>query len=68
MQRELIPGTQSTLFNELPNGQRTLFNGLPPKRCRLPVSVAQSALESIADEIDRREAERRPTRSQVDLF
>jgi hypothetical protein len=59
MQRELIPSTQSTLFDELPNGQRTLFNGIPPKRGRNPACVAPSTLELIGDEIDRHCAERR---------
>jgi len=68
MPRELIPGTQATLFNELPNGQRTLFNGLPPKRGRNPASVAPSTLELIGDEIDRQCAERRPMKYQADLF
>jgi hypothetical protein len=68
MQRELIPGTQATLFNELPNGQRTLFNGIPPTRGRNPVSVAPSTLELIGDEIDRHCAERRPMKYQNGLF
>ena len=68
MTRELIPGTQATLFNELPNGQRTLFNGLPPKRGRNPACVAPSTLETIGDEIDRQCAERRPMVAQTNLF
>lgn len=68
MKRELIPGTQSTLFDTLANGQRTLFNGLAPKRGRNPACVAPSTLETITDELHQQSAERRPMRAQVELF
>ena len=68
MHRELIPGTQATLFSELPNGQRTLFNGIAPKRGRNPACVAPSLLETIGDELDRHSAERRPMKCQNGLF
>jgi hypothetical protein len=68
MTRETIPGTQQTLFSELPNGQRTMFNGIPPKGSRSTASVAPSILEMIGDEIERHSASRRPMVAQSVLF
>lgn len=69
MKRERIVGTQSSLFDELPNGQRMLFNMIPPEKSRRITSSAPvSTLEQIGDDIERFTAERQPIAGQSRLF
>jgi len=69
MKRERIAGTQSSLFDELPNGQKMLFNMIPPgKRSKTAAPMQSSHLELIGDDIDRQTADRRELAGQSRLF
>lgn len=69
MKLERIAGTQSSLFDELPNGQKMLFNMIPPgKRSKSPSTLQASQLELIGDDIDRQTADRRELAGQSRLF
>ena len=69
MKRERIAGTQSSLFDELPNGKRMLFNMIPPgKRSKTAAPLQASHLELIGDELERQAADRRELAGQSRLF
>ena len=61
---EAVPGQQMGMFGEETGGQKQLFNIVKPKRGDKPQAVAPSELEKIGDEIDARQAERKPLAGQ----
>ena len=64
---EAVPGQQMGMFGEETSGQKQLFNIVKPKRGDKPQAVAPSELEKIGDEIDARQAERKPLPGQKSI-